>query len=126
LKTFRKNDFSDGISRFIQFLPELVIDVPLISKYLFTFVIKPLMDNNMLDLRYIKWSMEPEKKGDDEDDIVFDGSDSYFKLMAYILLDQFKKCTSWKDTVKYYNERNWKTVSQAKHDKIEDTDELWD
>jgi len=62
-------------------------------------VIKPLVEHGQLNLQYVKWTMEPEKKeGGEEDDYVFEGTDCYFKLMAYILVDQSKK-TSWKDTV---------------------------
>lgn len=107
-------------------MPELVIDVPLISKYLYTYVIKPLMTINQLDLKFIRWSIEPEKKDpEDEDDILFDGTDSYFKLMAYILVDH-SNSGSWKETVSYYNENNWNQVSKDKHEKIEEKDDLWD
>lgn len=128
-KILTKKDFSTGISKFVQFFPELVLDVPQIHKYTWNYVIKPLVEKNNLQLKFITWIPdEKEKKEDDEDDIVFDSSDSYFMLMAIILKDQkTREKLSWDQTIEWYsNTMKWKEVSQAKHEKIEDSDVVWD
>ena len=42
-KIMRPADFSSSISRFIQLMPELALDVPQIHEYLFKYVIVPLL-----------------------------------------------------------------------------------
>lgn len=75
--------------------------------------------------------MDPkEKPPADDDDIVFDSSDSQLKLMAQILYDykngEENNPKSWEDVFKYYSaELKWGKVAQEKQDKIEDAEELW-
>jgi long-subunit acyl-CoA synthetase (AMP-forming) len=77
-KTFSNRDFGEGISKFVQFMPEIVLDVPQVHQYLFKNVIDPLNRKGLLKLKFIKWTAEPKEKpaADDDDDIVFDASDS--------------------------------------------------
>lgn len=42
-KKMQNKDFSEGISKFVQFMPEIVLDLPQIHTYLWKYVIKPLL-----------------------------------------------------------------------------------
>jgi len=85
-KKLKNKDFSEGISKFVQLMPELGLDLPQIHAYLMKHVIKPLLNKSALRLSYIQWSSDAKPAGDD-DDYVFDQTDSYYKLMALILQD---------------------------------------
>jgi len=52
-------------------------------------VIKPLNTKGALKLRFIQWSADPKDKPavENEDDYVFDQTNSYYQLMALILKD---------------------------------------
>lgn len=70
-------------------------------------MIEPLIRKNLLKSRFIKWNVDPkEKPPADDDDIVFDSSDSQLKLMARILADyrngEENKPKSWEEVFKYY------------------------
>lgn len=42
-KKMQNKDFSEGISKFVEFMPEIVLDLPQIHTYLWKYVIKPLL-----------------------------------------------------------------------------------
>ena len=62
-KVFRPADFSSSVSRFIQIMPELALDVPQIHEYLFKYVIVPLLTNKQMDLKFVKFNL-PKPKTD--------------------------------------------------------------
>ena len=83
----RPQHCSKSVSRIIQFMPEMALDVPQIHEYLFKFVIRPLITKKQMDLKYIEWvSKKPVKKEDDDDDFSFDTSNNLFLLLAHLLL----------------------------------------
>lgn len=73
-KKLVNKDFSDGLSKFVQFMPEIVLDLPQIHSYLFKYVIKPLLKRSMLKMRFVQWSIDPKDAPTevDPDDYVFD------------------------------------------------------
>ena len=85
-----KPDLSDGISKFISFMPELSLDLPDLHKYIFNIVIKPLVDSNMMNLKFLRFDY-PLPKPEDPDDVVFDASDYAFRLLALICSDDMSK-----------------------------------
>lgn len=89
-KLMNKPDFSDGISRFISFMPELSLDLPDLHKYVFNIVIKPLVDSNMMNLKYLRFD-NPLPKPEDPDDVIFDASDYALRLLALIISDDMTK-----------------------------------
>jgi hypothetical protein len=104
----QNKDFSEGISKFVQYMPEIVLDLPQIHSYVWKYVIKPLYTKGALKLRFIQWTADPKDKPavENEDDYVFDQTNSYYQLMALILQD-FKKDSSvehsWIDTIEFYD-----------------------
>lgn len=57
-------------------MPELMLDIPQLPSYTFTYVIKPLHANNNLKYNFVKWKIDkPQPAPDDDDDIVFDNTD---------------------------------------------------
>ena len=52
-------------------------------------MIKPLNTKGSLKLRFIQWSADPKDKPpvENEDDYVFDQTNSYYQLIALILKD---------------------------------------
>jgi len=105
-----KADYSDGISQFISMMPELSLDLPEIHKYLFNFIIKPLVLKGMMTIKFLRFDRELPKL--EEDDYVFDNTDFHFRLIAMILdfeyqkknqksdLDEFIKICNWSKTFK--------------------------
>jgi len=71
----QKRDFSDGISKIIATLPELVMDSPRIHHIVFDYIIKPLLDEKILNLKMVKWDMKPETDEEEEDDVLFEEFD---------------------------------------------------
>jgi len=73
-KKLVNKDFSDGLSKFVQFMPEIVLDLPQIHSYVFKYVIKPLLKRSMLKMRFVQWSIDPKDAPTevDPDDYVFD------------------------------------------------------
>lgn len=130
-KKLVNKDFSEGLSKFVQFMPEIVLDLPQIHAYAWKYVIKPLYRKGYLKLRFIQWSIDPKDKPavENEDDYVFDQTNSYYQLMALILQDYRHDPTlerSWADTIKFYEEElKCVAVSKEKLEKIEDPDDLW-
>jgi len=130
-KKLQSKDFSEGLSKFVQFMPEIVLDLPQIHAYCFKFVIRPLQKKGLLKMRFIKWSVDPKEKPAevDPDDYVFDQTNSYYQLMALILKDFKNDPTvevSWADTFTHYEkELNGPATSKEKFEKIEDPDDLW-
>jgi hypothetical protein len=130
-KKLQSKDFSEGLSKFVQFMPEIVLDLPQIHAYCFKFVIRPLQKKGLLKMRFIKWSVDPKDKPAevDPDDYVFDQTNSYYQLMALILKDFKNDPTievSWADTfTQYEKELNGPATSKEKFEKIEDPDDLW-
>lgn len=82
-KIMSKNDFCSGVSKFISLMPELSLDVPDIHKYLFQYVIHPLMNQDMLDINMVRFDLQP--KTDELDEIMFEQTDYHFRLIALIM-----------------------------------------
>ena len=87
-KIFKAQNYSEGISKFLQNMPELCLDVPLIHSYAWKYVIKPLVLKKSMDLKYLKIDIEDKDKPkvEDDDDILFESSDPLFKVVAHILV----------------------------------------
>jgi len=129
-KIFITRDFGEGISKFVQFMPEIVLDVPQIHQYLWKHVINPLNRKGQLKMRFIKWVADPKDKpvAEDEDDMMFDESNAMYKLMALILIDQKKgdkAPSSWDEVFKFFDDCKWGKVVSDKLEKIDDPDTLW-
>lgn len=120
----KQRDINQGLSRFSDLLPELVLDCPQIHKYLMNFLIKPLREKNIVSYQHISWKFEKIKKEDDEDDIQF-GTEPFFKLLALILVDMKRNQMSWKDICKNFDKFNWREPTDDKHQHIEEADSLW-
>lgn len=128
-KKLQSKDFSEGVSKFVQFMPEIVLDLPQIHAYCFKHVIKPLVRRQCLKMRFVEWTSKEKPAEVDPDDYVFDSTDSYYKLMALILQDYRRDPTleiTWEATFTYY-EKDLRGViaSKEKFEKIEEPDELW-
>jgi len=77
-KSLGKADFSDGISSFISLMPELALDSPMLHQLLWKNVMKPLVSDSCMQLKFVKFDADiPKKEGEEaeEDDYVFDASD---------------------------------------------------
>ena len=70
--------------------------------------------------------MDPkDKPAGDEDDYVFDQTNSYYQLMG-LILQEFKRSHTWAETFDYYDkELRGIATSKEKFEKIEDVDDLW-
>jgi hypothetical protein len=90
-KVLAKPDFSDGISKFISYMPEFSLDVPELHKYLYNFVIHPMIEQNLMSIKFLKFDRELPKPEDPEDDVCFDSSDYVFRLIALILKSEYAK-----------------------------------
>lgn len=65
-------DFSDGISKAIASIPELVMDRPNIHQVLFNYIIKPLLSGKpILEFGKVKWDyvIPPD---DEDDEVLFE------------------------------------------------------
>lgn len=129
-KIFITRDFGEGISKFVQFMPEIVLDVPQIHQYLSKHVIDPLNRKGQLKMRFIKWVADAKDKPvvEDEEDMMFDESNAMYKLMALILIDQKngdKAPSSWDEVFKFFDDCKWGKVVTDKQEKIDDPDTLW-
>jgi len=85
-KLFEKKDVSDGISKIIGGLPELVMDSPVIHKLVYDFIICPSESSGTINYRKIRWDMKPSSDVEGEDDGLFEETDTQFKLAALILV----------------------------------------
>lgn len=73
----KAKDFSEGISKIISALPELVMDCPKLHQIVYNYLIKPLVKANILNLKMLKWDIKPLPKEEDEDeDIAFEDTDA--------------------------------------------------
>jgi hypothetical protein len=112
--------FNGGLSRMGDILPDLALDLPAVHKYLYKHVVEPLMAANIIDWKKISW-ITPEDKSKavevDEDDIEF-GTDPFFKFIALILSEQWKKQAD--SVTEFY--KPWAAVVKEKKSKMEDAD----
>ena len=70
-------DFSDGISKIITALPELVMDCPKLHQIVYDYLIKPIRNANILNFKMVKWDIKPLVKEEDEDeDLLFEDTDA--------------------------------------------------
>lgn len=104
-----KADYSDGCSRFISMMPELSLDLPEIHKYLFNYVIRPLVNKQMMTLRFLKFDRELPKP-EDPDDYVFDNTDFHFRLIALILNNEYSRNKSKSDLDEFIKKDNWTKI----------------
>ena len=95
IQVFTNRDFSEGVSRIITLFPDIALDVPQIHIYLYSYIIKPLVDAKVMEMKGLNFRLKrkdviQEEEGDDED-IDFDNSDCLFKFIATILVEDMKK-----------------------------------
>ena len=68
-------DFSEGISKIISALPELIMDCPKLHQIVYNYVIKPLIKANILNFKLVKWDIKPPTRKED-DDMLFEDTDA--------------------------------------------------
>jgi hypothetical protein len=91
-KIFGKRDFAEGISRIISLFPDLSLDYPQLHLYLFKYVITPLLEKKLIEMRMLNFSIPKKDVVEEEDEeVVLDNSDCLFKFLALLLIDDSKK-----------------------------------
>lgn len=120
-KILTNHHFNGGISRMADILPDLALDLPAVHKFLYKYVVEPLLAANILDWKKINF-VTPEDKSkkveDDDDDIEF-GTDPFFKFVALILAEQWKKAP---DSINDFC-KPWAAVIKEKFPKMDEADE---
>jgi hypothetical protein len=126
-KIFLSRDFSDGISKFIHNMGELSLDQPNIHKLASEIIIKPLINQGAMSLKFVKWIAPEVPKQEYDDDLNLDSSDAQFKLVAR-LIDEYlsNSKVSDKDLNGYLTETNMKDFIEKRKSKIEEADNLWE
>ena len=83
----KQGDFEDGISRFSEIIPDLVMDLPHLPDYTWKMVLNPLLEKEIIHLSKITWQVPKEAKPKDEsdDDDYYSGTEPFFKLLALVL-----------------------------------------
>lgn len=107
-------DYSEGTTKIIFMLSDLVQDTPIMHKLVYDFIISPLQKKGILNFKFVRWDSD---QSSDED--VFD---SHFKLVAHILVG-YKHVSrgSWSDIPKWYlEEMRWNGVFARKLRNIPD------
>ena len=124
-KVVRPADFSSSVSRFIQLMPELALDVPQIHEYLFKYVIVPLLTRKQMDLKFVQFDLPKPKteEEDDDDEFGFDSSNSMFLLLTYLIKYQKDQTKSWEKAIEWYDNQKF---GKEQLEKIEDPDDFWD
>jgi hypothetical protein len=62
-----------------------VVDCPSIHQRVYDYLIKPLIEAKILNYKFLKWDLKPTYEDEDEDEALFEETDSQFKLLALIL-----------------------------------------
>lgn len=105
------------------------MDSPKIHELVFNYILKPLLENNIIKYDNINWNVQSATAQDGEDDdVLFDETDAQFKFLITILLNQ-KNTKNWSwDQVKnwYENDMKWKKIFTQKHSKIEDRSDFFE
>lgn len=84
-KTIGKAGFNNGISRFVQLICQLAVDIPFICKVFANCVIVPLIELDMIDFSKIKWHVD-SAEGEGEDDLDdFREVEAHYKVMAHLI-----------------------------------------
>ena len=104
-------------------MPELALDLPELHKYLFNHVIKPLVDQNMMSLKFVRFDKELPKP-EDPDEYVFDSTDYSFRLLALIINNEITKNSSGLD--EFIKSNNYSKIFKQLWGKIEYKDDLWE
>ena len=101
-------DYSDGTTKIIYMLSDLVDDAPKIHKLTFEYVLSPLQKKGILNFRFVRWSLDDDPTG------------SHFKLLAHILIGHKNVSRgAWTDVVKWFNEEmKWKGVFLRKLERL--------
>lgn len=61
------------------------MDCPAIHQRVYEYLIKPLIDAKILNYKFLRWDLKPTYEDEDED-VLFEETDSQFKLLALILV----------------------------------------
>lgn len=118
-------DFSNGLSKIIAHLPELAMDCPTIHQRVFEYLIKPLIEAKILNYKFLRWDSKPTYD-DEEEDALFEETDSQFKLLALILASQ-RPHRSWPEIVRWFEkEMYWKKCFAEKYEKLESQEAVFD
>lgn len=89
-KTIGAPGFNLGLSRFLQLICQLAVDVPHICKTFATCVLNPLIDLDMLNFTKIKWHSDAPAEEDEE----FKEVEGHYKVMAH-LIHKHKYDAAW-------------------------------
>lgn len=84
-KTINQKSINGGISRFAQILCGLVADVPALPKLFANYVLLPLMQNKMLELKQIKWNKEMTKEDPEAEEEDYIEVEGHYKVMAHVM-----------------------------------------
>lgn len=128
-KIFSSKDYSDGISKLLQNFGEHSMDLPLIHKYTFNALIKPLVEKKAIQLKYLKWvppdkSEEQKKAEEGEEDIDdFNSSDSQFKLMALVMNDHLVSKRG--SLSEFFEASGFKEAVEKRKAKLDDESEVY-
>ena len=90
-------DFTRGVNKFLQAVPDLASDYPKIGQYLSNtlFTLKELQVLSYSDLVWVN-----EEGPKSEDDMIF--VESYYDIMAGVLYQEFNKLKDWKAVTSLY------------------------
>jgi hypothetical protein len=108
-------DYSEGTTKIIYMLSDLVEDTPKIHRLVYDYVLSPLQKKGILNLRFIRWSFDDDPTG------------SHVKLLALILTGHKQVSRgAWSDVVTWYTEEvKWKGVFTQKIAKLTAKDEVF-
>lgn len=91
-KTIGAPGFNLGLSRFLQLICQLAVDVPHICKTFATCVLIPLIDLEMVNFAKIKW--HSDAPAETEEDEEFKEVEGHYKVMAH-LIQKHKYDAEW-------------------------------
>jgi len=80
-----KQGFTNSVSRFLQLICQLAVDIPHICKIFAMCVMDTLIEVKMIDFTKIKWHDTPSVEGEEDDLADFKEVDAHYKVMAHLL-----------------------------------------
>lgn len=105
---------------------ELALDYPHIHQVTFEGIAKPLLTQQAMAMKFIKW-VPPEAPKDDDDDLDLNASDAQFRLAALMLEEYLNDPEKYKfkNLDQLVAETPLKEFLEKRRDKIDDADQLW-